>query len=177
MKVVKGITEFWIDFKHFDPVFCERVLTEFAKVGIARHRIMVATYTQDALRYMKTKHPDIRRVGHMHFSKVGGKLLPSFLGRKDAACAPAAKGVAFAPELAEAILSYAQKMGLWGVNMDSDPSVVTKGLVSYLKEKGLWVSIALIHDAKKAKTFAGYGNDCVVTRDRRTVKPIMDALR
>ena len=174
LETVKSIPEFWIDFKHFDPDFCERTLAEFAKAGISRHRIMVATYTQPALRYMKARHPDIRRIGHMSFGLKDGKWLPSFGHGKGGGYAQAKPGETFAPEVAESILSYAAEMGLWGVNMISNPRVVTKGLVAHLKGKGLWVSIAPIHDAKLAKEFVGYENDCVVTGDRRTVKPILD---
>ena len=65
LEVVKAIPEFWIDFKNFDPEFCERVLAEFAKAGIGTERIMVATYSRNALPYMKEHHPEIRRIGHM----------------------------------------------------------------------------------------------------------------
>ena len=174
LKVVQTIPEFWIDFKHFDTNFCERVLWEFAKAGIDERRIMVATYTQEALRYMKAMHPAIRRIGHMDFALQNGKWSPSFLRSEGVLYAPAAEDEPFAPEVAKGILSYADEMGLWGVNTCSDPRVITKGLVLHLKKRGLMVSIALIHDAKTAKDFVGYGNDCVVTRDRRTVKPIMD---
>ena len=177
LKVVKGLPEFWIDFKHFDPDFAERVLAEFAKADIDTRRIMVATYTQPALRYMKDRHPGIRRIGHMDFCRRDGKWSPSFLRKKGVLYAPAAKGETFAPEVAAGILAYAKEMGLWGVNTCSNPHVITKGLVAELKKNGLWVSIALIHDANNARAFSGFGNDCVVTRDRRTVKPIMDAGR
>jgi alpha-galactosidase len=175
LEVVKVIPEFWIDFKHFDPEFAERVLAEFAKAGIDTRRIMVATYTQWALRYMKERHPEIRRVGHMDFKLCDGKWSASFNRKQGVLYAPAADGDAFSAELADGILSYAKEMGLWGVNMCCNPNAVTKGLVARLKESGLWVSIALIHSANMASVFSGYANDCVVTRDRRTVKPIMDA--
>ena len=67
-----------------------------------------------------------------------------------------------------------KELGLWGVNTCSDPRVITSGLVAHLKEEGLMASIALVHDAATAAAFAGHRPNCVVTRDRRTVKPIMD---
>lgn len=175
LKVLGGIPEFWVDFKYFEADFCERVLLEFARAGIDERRISVATYTQEALRYMKAMHPAVRRIGHMDFVLKDGKWSPSFLREKGVFYAPAAVGEPFAHEVAEGILAYAEEMGLWGINTCCDSRVITKGLVSHLKEKGLMVSIALIHDAKTAKVFVGYGNDFVVTRDRRTVKPIIES--
>ena len=175
LEVVKTIPEFWIDFKNFDPEFCERVLAEFAKTGIGTERLMVATYSRKALPYMKTHHPEIRRVGHMDFQLQDGKWSPSFLRRKGVLYAPVAEGEPFPPEAAEGILSYVKEHELWGVNIVVNQDVVTPELVRFLKAKGLFVSIALIHDAATAKVFADRHPDCVVTRDRRTVKPIMDA--
>ena len=174
LETLKPIPEFWIDFKHFDPDFCERVLAEFAKAGISRQRIMVATYTQPALRYMKERHPDIRRIGHMDFMLKDGKWSPSFWRDKGVLYAPAAPGEEFAHEVADGILAYASEMGLWGVNICASPRIVKKGLVAHLKKNGLWVSLALIQTARLARRFVGYENDCVVTRDRRTVKSILD---
>ncbi len=174
LEVVKAIPEFWIDFKHFDPDFCESVLAEFAKAGIAEDRIMVATYNQDALRYAKERHPAIRRIGHMDFLQQDGKWSLSFERHKGVLCASAEKGEAYAPEVAQHILDYAGELGLWGVNLCADARIVTKSLVAHLKEAGLMVSIALVHDAATAAAFADHRPDCVVTRDRRTVKPIMD---
>ena len=174
LDVVKAIPEFWIDFKYFNPDFCERVLAEFEKAGIGTERIMVATYSRNALPYMKEHHPEIRRVGHMDFQAQDGKLSPSFLRRKGVLYEPAAEGEPFPPEVAEGILAYVKEHGLWGVNIVANRDVVTPELVRFLKGKGLFVSIAIIHDAATAKVFAACHPDCVVTRDRRAVKPIMD---
>ena len=137
---------------------------------------MVATYSRNALPYMKAHHPEIRRVGHMDFIPQDGKWSPSFLRRKGVLYAPAAEGESFPPEAAEGILAYVEEHGLWGVNIVANPDVVTPELVQFLKNRGLFVSIALIHDAATARVFADRHPDCVVTRDRRTVQPIMDGV-
>ncbi len=175
LEVVKAIPEFWIDFKNFDPEFCERVLAEFGKAGIGTERIMVATYSRIALPYMKEHHPEIRRIGHMDFIPQDGKWSPSFLRRKGVLYAPAAEGEPFAPEVADGILAYVKKMGLWGVNIVAERDVVTAALVQRLREEGLFVSLAIIHDVPTARVFADRRPDCVVTRDRLAVKPIMDS--
>ena len=136
---------------------------------------MVATYSRKALPYMKEHHPEIRRIGHMDFIPQDGKWSPSFLRRKGVLYEPAAEGEPFPPQAAEGILAYVEEHGLWGVDICANQDVITPELVRLLQGKGLFVSIALIHDAPTARAFADRCPDCVVTRDRRVVKPIMDA--
>lgn len=173
LAIVKYVPEFWIDFKTFTPAFCEQVLRQFSAAGIDRGRIMCATYTTAALEYLKTRHPDIRRVGHMDFRLQDGRWSPSFLRSKGVTYAPAAAGEPYAPELLQGILDYAKRLGLHGVNMCPNAEAVTPGLVAKLKESGFWVSIALIHTRRQAETFARHGHDCVVTGDVRVVRPVM----
>ena len=65
LAVVKDIPQFWIDFKRFSPEFAENVLATFRQAGIDESRLMVATFSEDALAYMREHHPAIRRVGHV----------------------------------------------------------------------------------------------------------------
>ena len=173
LAIIRCVPEFWVDFKTFSPAFCEQVLRQFDEAGIDCGRIMCATYTTKALEYLKANHPEIRRVGHMHFTSEDGRWTPSF--DKGIRCTPAKDDEPYSRELLQAIRGYAKRLGLWGVNMCPDPRAVTPELVRELKESGLWVSIALIHTGSQARTFARHGPDCVVTRDVRTVRPIMVA--
>lgn len=173
LAIVKCVPEFWVDFKTFNESFCEQVLRQFDEAGIDHGRIMCATYTIKALEYLKTKHPEIRRIGHMDFQLKNDCWTPSF--SRSNLCASAVDGEPYSHDLLRAISGYAKQLGLWGVNMAADPRVVTPGLITELKRSGLWVSIALIHTDSQAEMFARHGHDCVVTRDVRTVRPIMDA--
>ena len=173
LAIVRSVPEFWVDFKTFNPAFCEQVLRQFDEARIDHGRIMCATYTIKALEYLKARHPEIRRVGHMDFQLKNDSWAPSF--DRGNLCAPAKDGEPCSRELLQAIRDYARRLDLWGVNMCSDPKAVTPGLVRELKKSGLWVSIALIHTDSQARTFAHHGHDCVVTRDVRTVRPIMAA--
>ena len=172
LKIVRWIPEFWLDFKHFTPDFADRVVATCERAGILHSQLMVATYTQAALAYMRERHPDIRRVGHLHVIPKDGKLEPSF--DKALRLEPAGETEGYSAALLRAILAYVDRLGLYGVNLCQNPQIMTKGLVAELKKRGVWVSIALIHDAKTAQRNAGLGMDAVVTRDRRTVKPILD---
>lgn len=172
LKIVRWIPEFWLDFKYFTPDFAERVIVICERAGIVRSQLMVATYTQAALAYMKERHPDIRRVGHIHVTPNDGKLVPSF--DRSLRLEPAGKTEGYSVELLHAILGYIDRLELHGVNLGQNPQIMTKGLVSELKKRGVWVSIALIHDKETAQQNVGLGMDAVVTRDRRAVKPVLD---
>ena len=171
--VLKTVPELWLDFKHFTPDFAERVLATCRDAGFVFEKLMVATYTQAALAYFQRHHPEIRRVGHMHFVLKEDQWAVSF--DKTVRCAQATETEPFSPSLCEAIVAYARRLGLYGVNMCSERRAVTPGLVAALHEKGLWVSLALVHSAERAQMFRGCGVDAVVTRDRRAVKPVFDA--
>ena len=174
LKVVGSIPEFWIDFKYFTPSFAEKVLAAFMAAGISQDRLMVATYSQPALRYMKEHHPSIRRIGHMDFMQVKGRWSPSFARAKGVTYAAAGKGEPMSREVVDGISDYASKMDLWGVNIGQNPKLVTKELVAALKAKGLWVSIALIHTKSQAEHYVGFENDAVVTRDRLAVRSVLE---
>ena len=171
LAIVKFVPEFWIDFKTFTPAFCEQVLRQFGEAGIDRGRVMCATYTRPALEYLKSHHPEIRRVGHMDFHQKDGRWSPSFLRGKGVTYASASDDERYSPELLNGILDYAKGLGLYGVNIVKDTKAVTPELVAKLKDAGLWVSIALVHTPKQARAFACHGHDCVVTRDVRSVRP------
>lgn len=133
LAIVKTLPEFWIDFKHFDPDFAERVLAEFDKAGIAQNRIMVATFSVPALKYFHERHPEIRRVGH--------------IGRQ--------KG--------EDLYAYCEELGLWGVNMPVLQKQTTREDIRELKRRGLWVSLWFVQNRKMEELYRGAGMDAYVT--------------
>lgn len=172
LEIVRAIPQFWVDFKTFTPAFAEQVLREFQEAGIDSSRILCVTYTQAALGYFQTHHPEIRRVGHIDFQLQEGRWSPSFCRAKGVTFAPAEEGAPYSRDLFEGILAYVRTFGLHGVNIYPEPRVVTPEFVKALKGQGLWVSIAPIHTASLAKTFAGHGPDGVVTKDVRSVRPV-----
>ena len=110
LAVVKDIPQFWIDFKRFSPKFAENVLATFRQAGIDESRLMVATFSEAALAYMREHHPAIRRVGHVGIwqdeerglwhSTVGGSSRTR-------------------EEQIEAVVGWRDRFGLFGVNMAS----------------------------------------------------------
>ena len=154
LAIVKVLPQFWLDFKHFDPDFAERALACFSDAGIDPSRIMVATFSKKALGYLKERHPEIRRVGHVDWRELpgggftGGNMTHEDFAGKD--------------ELRKGILAYCGKFGLYGVNA---PCSRTSGDdVAFLHGSGLkWVSLYFVQDAETARRRRTAGADAYVT--------------
>lgn len=136
LEIVRPVPEFWIDFKHFDPDFAERALATFDAKGIDESRIMVATFSKDALAYFKSKHPSVRRVGHI--SMKSSDELPR-------------------------VLAYVDELGLFGVNMPVSRDQTVPEAIAGLKRKGVWVSLWFVQDEQKAAKYRDSGCDAFVT--------------
>ena len=136
LEIVRPVPEFWIDFKHFDPDFAERVLKTFAEKGIDESRVMVATFSKGALEYFKRSHPSIRRVGHI--SMKTSDELPR-------------------------VVSYIDELGLFGVNMPVLDDQTSHEAIAELKRRGVWVSLWFVQNEKKSAKYGGSGCDAFVT--------------
>lgn len=136
LEIVRPVPEFWIDFKHFDPDFAERTLATFAAKGIDESRIIVATFSKEALKYFKENHPTIRRVGHI--SKDLAHELPR-------------------------VLAYVDEFGLFGVNMPVSRDQTSPEAIAELKSKGVWVSLWFVQNAQAAAKYRDTACDAFVT--------------
>lgn len=136
LEIVRPVPEFWIDFKHFDPDFAERALATFAAKGIDESRIMVATFSTEALKYFKENHPSIRRVGHI--SKDLAHELPR-------------------------VLAYVKEFDLFGVNMPVSRDQTSPEMIAELKNKGVWVSLWCVQKAQQAAKYRDTACDAFVT--------------
>ena len=163
------IKETWLDFKHFTPDFAERVLAEVKRAGIDSSRLMIATYSQPALSYMKERHPEIRRIAHVHyvFDHARKVTMWSFGGKT-----PGVDVMAALPQ----IRAYRDRCGLWGINIIEEPET-TAEFVAALKRDFAWVSIAVVKDVTAARRHARSLPDGVVTKDIRMARPIFAAAR
>ena len=141
LEIVKPIPEMWIDFKVFTPEFAEDVVAAMRRAGIDASRVMVATFSTEALAYFRDKHPEFRRVGHFSFREVHND-------NKDV--------------LASA-LSFRDKYGLYGLNMPVRNGQTRPQDVAYLKGRGLWISLWFVQDADKARQYRSAGADAFVT--------------
>lgn len=140
LAILKVVPQFWIDFKHFDPDFAERVVAEFRKQGIDESRIMVATFARSSLEYMQKHHPKIRRVGHVSMKQGEDGKWSSNCGEK----------AGTHEEAIGDVLAYRDRLGLYGVNMPVLKEQTTPDDVRRLKEAGLWVSLWFVQKADKA---------------------------
>ena len=154
LSIVRTVPEFWIDFKHFDPAFAEKVVETFDRHGIGHERIMVATFTFEALDYFKTRHPEIRRVAHVEirpqpdgtwFANTTGERYPD---RRSAV---------------RSALLCRDRYGLFGVNMPTLAGETTPEDVAWLRRAGLWVSVWFVQDARTAAIYRDSGADAYVS--------------
>ena len=152
--VVKGIPQFWIDFKRFNPEFAENVLATFARAGVDESRLMVATFSEAALAYMRERHPAIRRVGHIGIWKdeERGSWHSNVRGPSRTR-----------EEQIEAVLGWRDRFGLFGVNMRVLYGITTPADVAFLQRQGLWVSLWFVQSAETAAEYRDAGADAFVT--------------
>ena len=141
LEIVKPIPEMWIDFKAFTPEFAEDVLATIRRAGIDPSRVMVATFSTEALAYFRDRHPEFRRVGHFYFKEV----------RNDN------------KELLSTALAYRDKYRLYGMNMPVLNGQTRPQDVAFLKGSGLWVSLWFVQNADKAMQYRSSGADAFVT--------------
>ena len=154
LAVVKDIPQFWIDFKRFSPEFAEKVLATFRKCGIDESRLMVATFSADALTYMRERHPAIRRVGHVGIWKDEERGLWHSTSHGPSRTRE---------EQIEAVLGWRDRLGLFGVNMRVLYGITTPADVAFLQRHGLWVSLWFVQSAETAVEYRNSGADAFVT--------------
>ena len=154
LDVVKDIPQFWIDFKQFNPQFAEKVLATFANARIDESRLMVATFSEEALAYMQERHPAIRRIGHVGVWQDEER---GFWHSNVCACSRTRE------EQIGAVLDWRDRFGLFGVNMRVLYGITTSADVAFLRRHGLWVSLWFVQSSEKAAEYRDAGADAFVT--------------
>jgi glycerophosphoryl diester phosphodiesterase len=141
LEIVKPIPEIWIDFKVFSPGFADDVVRTVCRAGIDSSRVMVATFSTNALAYFRDHYPRFRRVGHYSFREVRGDN----------------------EQLLSELLAYRDKYGLFGLNLPVKYGQTRPKDVAFLKSKGLWISLWFVQDADKAGEYRSACADAFVT--------------
>ena len=165
LAIVKSIPEFWIDTKAFTEEGFERALAEFDRAGIAHDRIMVATFNRDALRYVRDKHPEIRRVLHVYLRKLPGGRIRSMATEQE---------FSDRDELVAELLRWKEEFKLYGFNLPRGGfryGSLTETELRKLRAAGMWCSIWFVNDAETAAEFNRMGADAFVTGRITVVRP------
>lgn len=159
LAIVKGLPEFWMDFKDYSPEMAEKALKTFAAFGIDESRVMCATFDYRALAYLQKAHPKVRRIAHVGVGiNKDGSYWTSF-DRKQ-------KSYATKREAYGAILAAKNRYGLFGVNMpvlNKDTSRTEPDDIVFLRQQGLWVSLWFVQNRKTAEYYRPSGVDAFVT--------------
>lgn len=162
LEIAKGMKRgIWLDFKHYTPKFAEKVFRIVDGAGCPESRIIVATFTKDALKWVQKNRPGVRRVAHTFIRKVkGGFQMNADEGNK---VYPSLDAVA------ERLAAHARDYGLYGFNV---PHIFRNGrqlyhtpppLVKRLRGMGYWISIWFAYDPGTAEYYREAGADAFVT--------------
>jgi len=168
LEIVRDCPEFWIDTKAFTEEGFERALAEFDSLGISRGRIMIATFNRNALRYVRDRHPELRRVLHVYAKRMPEGHIRSLATEQD---------FNTRDELLAELLKWRDEFGLYGFNLPRrafTDEALTEEELRKLKAAGLWCSIWFVNDAKTALKFNRMGADAFVTGKINVVRPGCD---
>ena len=162
----------WLDMKGFEPktpkrsrLLVDTAMSAVRKYGIADGRLMVATFSQPALRYMKKKYPEIRRVFHISMRPQDG-MCRLYKDEEDPA-----KRLMKPEMILPGLLAKAEELGLHGFNLPIWSPFFSRELVQALKAKGYWVSVWFVQDAETAEKAVEAGADAMVTDNLKVVQP------
>ena len=154
LEITRAIPQFWVDFKYFSPRFAENALQAFRDARIDFGRIMIATYSHDALAYFQKNHPSIRRISHVTWQYR--PEMKAFRGSMRTGKMPTHEKVM------ECMLGHIKKYGLYGVNIPH--SLTTAYDVKMLHDNGVkWVSLYFVQKTERALEVRPWGADAFVT--------------
>ncbi len=163
---------FWLDMKGYTPkdlrsseLLADKAMELTRKYGIGEDRLMVATFSQPALKYMKQHYPGIRRVLHVNMTD-----------QEDGTCrVNSEKDKSKQNMKPEMILPHLLKKGeelkLHGFNLQLKSRHLTRELVQKLQEKGYWISVWYVQNTEDAKQAVERGADAAVTDNLKEVRP------
>lgn len=170
LQIAKGMKQgIWLDFKHFTPKFAEKVFRLVDEAGYTPDRIMVATFTKPALRWVQENRPQVRRVAHTFIRKVKGGFQMN--AGEDGRIYPDLDAVA------EGLVAHAKDYGLHGFNV---PHIYRSGrqlyqtppsLVKRLRKSGYWISIWFAYDPGTAEYYREAGASAFVTNWKERTFP------
>ena len=153
LAIVKDCPLYYLDFKTYTPEMMDAVFACFAKHGIPKERIVIATFTRKALERAKEAYPEVRRVHHIDFKvrENGTFLLNSTPCGDDFAAVKAL------------MLAWKKELGLYGFNIPSASPFTTPELIRELKAEKCWVTLWYGHSTAVADRFRDSGLDGFVT--------------
>ena len=169
LNIVKTAPEFWLDPKDAEEKTVDKAIEIMLKNQIKPQQIMVATFSQKVLIYVKAKYPAIRLVKHLGLRKVvkgkyTGKLSGNVKPHLFKNAAAVTKG----------LLAEQKELGLYGVNIPR--RIFADGFcnaeeLQKLRQHQLWSAIYFVHDAPAAEYACQFKPDAFVTGSIEKVRP------
>lgn len=163
---------FWLDMKGFtvegqedSELLADKAMELTRKYGIGKERLMVATFRQPALKYMKRHYPEIRRVLHVSMTDQENGLCR--VNSETDLSKRMMKPETILPHL----LKKGEELQLHGFNLPINSRYLTRELVRQLQEKGYWISVWYVQNKEAAAKAVQLGADAVVTDNLKEVRP------
>ena len=170
LEISKGMRKgIWLDFKHYSPKFAEKVFRIVDEAGIPMERVIVATFSKNALRWVKRNRPHVRRVAHTYILKVDGGFQMN--AGDEYKIYPDTQAVV------KGLIAHAKDLGLYGFNV---PHIYRKRrqlyhthphIVRDLQKAGYWISIWFAYDPGTAEYYREVGADTFVTNWKERTFP------
>ena len=110
LEISKGMRKgIWLDFKYYTPKFAEKVFKTVDEAGIPMERVIVATFTKPALRWVQQNRPQVRRIAHTFIRKVKGGFQMN--------AGDMLKVYPTTDAVVEGLVAHAKDYGLYGFNV------------------------------------------------------------
>ena len=147
----------WLDFKHFKPDFAEKVFRILSAVGVPDDRVVVGTWSKAALKYVRTSHPQAKRVAHTYIRRKEDGYHTNAASEKTA--------FATLDDVFAAIVRHREELDLFGFNMPCGYTEYTTPdwMVKRMKDAGMWVSIWFVNEPLSGDYYRKAGADAFVT--------------
>lgn len=165
LSIVKNCELFYVDFKAYTPEMMDAAFKTFDAHGIPKNKIIIATFTQNALKGARDSYPDIRRVLHISYTQQPDGSFQFSGGRK---C------VNF-DEVKEQMRELRKELGLFGFNIPAWSPFTTPQFIKELKTDGCWVSLWYGHSTETADKFWNSGADGFVTGMPSTLQAYIES--
>ena len=168
LEIAKGMRKgLWLDFKYFTPKFAAKVFRRLDEAGYGPEKLIVATWSRPALKWVQQNRPEVRRVAHTYIKKKddGYHVNATKTGEAgEVVCATES-------DVAAALDAFGKALGLYGFNLPSawarDPKRTgyntSPELIAAVKARGYWVSIWFVFHPEGGEFYRKAGADAFVT--------------
>ena len=148
----KGV---WLDFEGFDANLADRAVDALHKAHVQDDRIAIVSTNAEALAYVSSKFPAVRRIWRVGVVVKAGKVTRITFDTRDATNADV---------IIEDLLAEANRLGVRDLCVDAEGRFFSDEIVSRLRANGFRISVENVKDRRTALHYGEIdGIDSIVT--------------